>query len=159
MTASLSTLVAVLGTSLGSVVTHLFQRNSAEQMRIFTADQQLRSERLAVHSDFAGAVTEFRRGQYDRWQRSREDPQSTASDEARTESYRLRGGALHALFRVQFMARSSQVTNAARVAYEKTPTVHKASDSDHLSANGNAARGLVTASSADLGHRPSCSSH
>src|SRR3954451_9324901 len=60
MTASLSTLVAVLGTSLGFVVTHLFQRNSAEQMRIFTAHQHLRSERLAVHSDFTGAVTDLR---------------------------------------------------------------------------------------------------
>ncbi|MDQ1009507.1 hypothetical protein QFZ82_003992 [Streptomyces sp. V4I23] len=143
MSASLSTIVAVLGTLLGAVVTHLFQRNSAEQARIFTASQQLRSERLSVYSDFAGAVTEFRRGQYDRWHRKNEDPQSPAYVDARTESYRLRGVSQHALFRVQLIASSAQVTDAARAAYERASAVHRAADSQHLNANGEEARALL----------------
>lgn len=140
MNGALSTLVAVLGTLLGVVVTHRFQRTSSEHAQRFTSSQQLRSERLAVYSDFAGAVTEFRRGQQDRWHRKHEDPQSPTYVEARTESYRLRGVALHALFRVQLIASCSEVVDAARVAYEKASAIHQATDSQGLSANGEEAR-------------------
>lgn len=140
MNGALSTLVAVLGTLLGVVVTHLFQRTSSEQAQRFTSSQQLRSERLTVYSDFAGAVTEFRRGQQDRWHRKHEDPQSSTYVDARTESYRLRGVALHALFRVQLIASCPEVVDAARVAYEKVSAIHQAPDSQGLSANGELAR-------------------
>lgn len=140
MNGALPTLVAVLGTILGVVVTHLFQRSSSRQAQDFTLGQQLRSERLTVYSDFAGAVTELRRGQQDRWHRRREDPDGTHHFDARTESYRLRGVALHALFRVQLIAGSPAVVDAARTAYEDTSAVHQAADQRELGANGERAR-------------------
>ncbi|WP_381798306.1 hypothetical protein [Streptomyces niveus] len=140
MNGALPTLVAVLGTILGVVVTHLFQRTSSERAQNFTLSQQLRSERLAVYSDFAGAVTELRRGQQDRWHRRREDPESPHHFDARTESYRLRGVALHALFRVQLIAGSPAVVDAARSAYEQTSAIHQAADTRELSANSERAK-------------------
>ncbi|MFD8166597.1 hypothetical protein ACWFQ6_02935 [Streptomyces althioticus] len=140
MTGVLSALIAVLGTLLGVSVTHLFQRRAAARDQMFAAQQQLRSERMTVYSDFAGAVTEFRRGQHDRWHRKDEDPDGPACFEARLEAYRLRGIALHALFRVQLIASSQTVIDAAQQAYELTARAHKASDKTELSARGNQAR-------------------
>ncbi|MFD3520636.1 hypothetical protein [Streptomyces sp. NPDC058653] len=158
MNGVLSTLVAVLGTILGVVVTHLFQRTSSERAQNFALGQQLRAERLTVYSDFAGAVTELRRGQQDRWHRRREDPESSHHFEARTESYRLRGVALHALFRVQLIADSPEVVDAARDAYEKTSALHQADDQQGLRANGELARErleqFIVLASTDLGVSP-----
>jgi hypothetical protein len=139
MGGGLSTLLAVVGTLLGAVVTHLFQRRAADRAQGFAVGQQLRSDRLNVYSDFAGAVTEFRRGQQDRWHRKNEDAVSQAYVEARSESYRLRGVALHAFFRVQLIASSQELVEAARRAYDKAAAVHRADDQDQLSANGTAA--------------------
>lgn len=136
----LSALIAVLGTLLGVGMTYLFQRRAAARDQVFAAQQQLRSERMTVYSDFAGAVTEFRRGQHDRWHRKNEDRTSPACFEARTEAYRLRGVALHALFRVQLIASSETVIEAARHAYELTNEAHKAGDRTELSALGTQAR-------------------
>lgn len=135
MGGGLSTLLAVVGTLLGAVVTHLFQRRAADRAQGFAAGQQLRSDRLHVYGDFAGAVTEFRRGQQDRWHRRNEDAVGQAYVEARTESYRLRGVALHALFRVQLIASSHEVVEAAKLAHDKAAAVHRADDHDHLNAN------------------------
>lgn len=140
MDAALSTLIAVFGTLLGAVATHLFQRRADKGARVFAAEQQLRAERMAVYSDFAGAVTEFRRGQQDRWHRRNEDPNGAASFEARIEAHRLRGVALHALFRVQLIASSRQLTDVAERTYELTSDVHKAADRAELGALGAQAR-------------------
>ncbi|MFD3731003.1 hypothetical protein [Streptomyces sp. NPDC058632] len=140
MAGVLSALIAVLGTLLGVAVTHLFQRRAAARDQMVAAQRQLRTERMTVYSDFAGTVTEFRRGQHDRWHRRDEDPDGPACLEARVEAYRLRGVALHALFRVQLIASSQTVIDAARHAYELTAGVHKASDRTELSALGNRAR-------------------
>lgn len=156
MDGALSTLIAVLGTLLGAGLTHLFQRRAAAHDREFAVQQQLRAERLAVYSDFAGAVTEFRRGQYDRWHRRHEAPESTASFEARVEAYRLRGAALHALFRVQLIASEQSLTDAAQHAYDRTSDAHKAADHQELSTLGDGAKGaladFVRLASADV-HR------
>ncbi|MFE5119019.1 hypothetical protein [Streptomyces sp. NPDC056669] len=136
----LSALIAITGTLLGSSVTHVFQRRASAHDQIFAAQQQLRSDRMAVYSDFAGALTEFRRGQQDRWHRKNEDPDGSAFSEARTEAYRLRGIALHALFRVQLIASAHTLIDTAQRAYALTSDLHKASDKTELSALGAQAR-------------------
>ncbi len=95
---------------------------------------------MTVYSDFAGAVTEFRRGQHDRWHRKNEDPDSTISFDARVEAYRLRGVALHALFRVQLIASSPALIHAAQHAYDLTHRMHKAADRGEVGAFGTQAR-------------------
>ncbi|MEU7584345.1 hypothetical protein AB0B50_42960 [Streptomyces sp. NPDC041068] len=124
-------------------MTHLFQRRAAARDQVFAAQQQLRVERMAVYSDFAGAETEFRRGQHDRWYRAFEDPDSPACFEARMEAYRLRSRALHALFRVQLVASSQAMIDAARHAHHVTARVHTASGETELDALGAQARDAV----------------
>ncbi|MFD5635231.1 hypothetical protein ACFWJM_13980 [Streptomyces sp. NPDC127077] len=143
MDSAISALVAVLGTLLGSTVAYLFQRKSAERTESFTHRQQLRAERMAVYSDFAGAVTEFRRSQYDRWHRKNEDPDSTDSSEARLESYRLKGVAQHELFRVRLIASSTAVAEGARNAFEAASQLHDASSKTELRGNGNEAKEIL----------------
>ncbi|GAA0931840.1 hypothetical protein GCM10009549_55680 [Streptomyces thermoalcalitolerans] len=56
------------------------------------------------------------------------------------EAYRLRGIALHALFRVQLLASGQAVIDAARHACTTTDDMHKAADRTELSARGAQAR-------------------
>ncbi|GAA0667776.1 hypothetical protein GCM10009535_54580 [Streptomyces thermocarboxydovorans] len=140
MNGVLSALIAVVGTLLGSVVTHLFQRKASARDQVFAAQQQLRADRMAVYSDFAGALTEFRRGQQDRWHREGEDPAGSAFLEAPAEAYRLRGLALHALFRVRLIASSRTLMDTAQHAYALTSAMHKAADRLELSSAGEQAR-------------------
>ncbi|MDT0341485.1 hypothetical protein [Streptomyces litchfieldiae] len=130
----------MLGTLLGAVVTHTFQRAAARRSESFAAGQQLRAERMGVYSEFAGAVTEFRRGQQDRWHRRHEDPDGTVAFDARVESYRLRGVALQTLFRVRLVASGQPLTDAAERAYELTGAVHRAADHVELKVAAQQAR-------------------
>ncbi|GAA4520517.1 hypothetical protein GCM10023191_097580 [Actinoallomurus oryzae] len=63
----LTGLFAVVGTLVGSVVTYLLQRRSAEHAERSAREQRLWQERLQAYSAFAEATIEFRRSQYDRW--------------------------------------------------------------------------------------------
>ncbi|MFF4961261.1 hypothetical protein ACFY2Z_30235 [Streptomyces sp. NPDC001222] len=150
----LSALIAIVGTLLGSAVTHAFQRKASAHDRVFAAQQQLRADRMTVYSDFAGALTEFRRSQQDRWHRKNEDPDGSAFIAARTEAYRLRGTALHSLFRVQLIASTQTLIDTAQNAYDLTSSLHKANDKTELSALGAQAREaleqFITIASSDV---------
>ncbi|MGW7243772.1 hypothetical protein [Streptomyces sp. NPDC054804] len=143
MDSVIAALIAIVGTLLGSSVTHVFQRSSSARDRLFMSQQQLRADRMAVYSDFAGALTEFRRGQQDRWHRRDEDPYGSTYPEARTEAHRLRGVALHALFRVQLIASARPLIDTAQEAYALTSTLHKAADKTELSVLGTQAREVL----------------
>ncbi|WP_405933373.1 hypothetical protein [Streptomyces sp. NBC_00827] len=136
----LSTLIAVTRTLLGAGLTHLFQRRASARDQAFGAQRELRSERMAVYSDFAGALTEYRRGQLDQWHRKNEDSDSSAYVAARIEAYRLRGLALHALFRVQLIASGQTLFDAAQDACTHASNLHKATDKAELSIRGAHAR-------------------
>ena len=140
--------IAVAETLLGSTVTYVFQQRTSGRVARFSFQQQLRSERMTAYSDFAGAIvngirklthfrhfrhrvsfhvpptaiSEFRRGQLDRWYREEENPDSRAYFEARLESYRLRSAALHALARVQLVAPGQTLAEIAVHAYDLTST-------------------------------------
>ncbi|MDH2387443.1 hypothetical protein QCN29_01300 [Streptomyces sp. HNM0663] len=143
MDGALSALIAVFGTVLGSTVAYLFQRKTAARNEGFAHRQQLRAERMAVYSDFAGAVTEYRRSQYDRWHRTDEDPQGPAAAEARRESYRLKGAAQHAMFRVRLIAGSTAVAEAACAALDAASGMHEASGRTRVRDSGDEAREAV----------------
>ncbi|MBK3564862.1 hypothetical protein JHN47_14070 [Streptomyces sp. MBT62] len=143
MNGVVSALVAIAGTLLGSAVTYAFQRNASARDQLFSAQQQLRSDRMTVYGDFAGALTEFRRGQQDRWYRWSEDPDGPASTEARLEAHRLRGVALHALFRVQLIVSTQTLIDAAQDAYARTSALHLATDKTEVQALATQAREVL----------------
>lgn len=50
----LASVIAVVGTLLGSTVTYVFQRVNAGRVERFARDERLRQERIAAYSGFAG---------------------------------------------------------------------------------------------------------
>jgi sensor domain CHASE-containing protein len=143
MQGALTAIIAVVGTLLGSVVTYQFQRRSADHAERTSFLQQLRLERMQVYTDFAGAITEYRRGQHDWWNRKNEDPNNPRVLEARVEAYRLRGVALHGLVRVQLVTSADTLLNEARHTYELTSRIHRAANATELGEWGMEARNAL----------------
>jgi hypothetical protein len=128
MEAIWTSVVAVVGTLLGSVITHTFQRLASRRSELFTQSEALRQERIATYSAFAAAVEEYRRGQADRWYRKQEDPDGEAFITARDEAHRLRTVARQALYRVKLLTDHGEVILAAEQAYQCTREMSNALD-------------------------------
>ncbi|MFI7349868.1 hypothetical protein ACIBSR_26915 [Streptomyces sp. NPDC049936] len=142
MDSAIPVLIAVLGTLLGSVATYVFQRKSAEQAESVAHERQLRAERMAVYSEFAQAVTELRRCQYSRWHADQAGP--GRDSEAALEARRLRGVAQHAVLRVQLIASSEALHEAALIAFDAAADMHHASSSQQLRELGDEAGGALS---------------
>lgn len=111
MNAVLGSLIAVLGTLLGSFSTYLFQQRTAMRAEAVAREERLRQERLAAYSEFAAAVTELKRAVVAVWLR-----QSDAVDvnHALAEADRLGALAETARFRLQLVSgRPEPLANAA----------------------------------------------
>jgi hypothetical protein len=123
-----TSVVAVVGTLLGSVITHAFQRLASRRSELFARSESLRQERIATYSGFAAAVEDYRCSQADRWYRKLEDPDGEAFITARAEAHRLRTVARQALYRVKLLTDDREVVLAADQAYECTREVSNAQD-------------------------------
>ncbi|MCX4582924.1 hypothetical protein [Streptomyces sp. NBC_01481] len=132
--------IAVIGTLLGSVATHFFQRHTAERTAALSRAEQLRQERISAYSAFAGALVDYRRGQNDRWHRAQESPGSAVAEGARIDSYRLRSTAHQALIRVQLVCDDTQALELAASAFEVTNCMHEAPDEADRSQRSEQAR-------------------
>ncbi|QNP62755.1 hypothetical protein [Streptomyces genisteinicus] len=135
-----ATVIAVAGTLLGSVATHLFQHRTTERTAALAREEQLRQERITAYSAFAGALVDYRRGQNDRWHRAQETPGSAVAEAARIDSYRLRSGAHQALIRVQLVCDDPQALALAAEAFEVTNCIHEAPDEPERSRRSEQAR-------------------
>ncbi|OEJ27397.1 hypothetical protein AR457_25995 [Streptomyces agglomeratus] len=121
-------LIAVIGTLLGSVATHLFQRQAADRTAALARAEQLRQERISAYSAFAGALVDYRRAQNDRWHRKAEAPDSADAKNSRLDSYPLRSSARQALIRVQLVCADREAVRLAQDALEFTHSMHGAAD-------------------------------
>lgn len=158
---AVTAVIAVAGTLLGSALTYLFQRRSSQRTETFSFQQQLRSERMIVYSDFAEAVTASRRGQDNWWFRRNEDPNGRTAFDAKMEAYNLGTQAHHALFRVQLVADGRKLVEAARYAYRLTIELHRASTATELGECANAAvealEDFIALASRDVQRHPASS--
>lgn len=128
MEAIWTSVVAVGGTLLGAVITHLFQRLASGRSELFARSEALRQERIATYSAFAAAAEDYRHGQADRWYRLREDPEGDDYIAARDEAHRLRTVTRQALYRVRLLTDEEGVVRAAEQAYAYTKEVSTARD-------------------------------
>ncbi|MFB7373136.1 hypothetical protein ACFC0D_25185 [Streptomyces sp. NPDC056222] len=119
-------LIAVVGTLLGVVATHWFQGRATERTAILARTEQLRQERIAAYSAFAGAIVDYRRSQNDRWFRAAQDAGSEEAEESRYASYRQRTATRQALFRVQLVCDDADTRQLAESAFEMTNCMHEA---------------------------------
>ncbi|GAA3108978.1 hypothetical protein [Streptosporangium carneum] len=101
VSAVLGSLIAVLGTLLGSFSTYLFQRQTAVRAEAIAREERLRQERLAAYSEFAAAVTDLKRAVVTVWLR-RSDPAELT--QARVEADRLGALAETARFRLHLVS-------------------------------------------------------
>jgi hypothetical protein len=130
----MSAVIAVVGTLLGSALASFFQQRSSERAEASALQRELRAERIGAYGALSAALTEFRRGQLDWYNRRKEDPAGAMTLAARVESYRLRGVAQTALAQVQLVASDPALVSAANCAFELTRPVHYAQDSSDLGA-------------------------
>ena len=82
-------IIAVAGTLSGSTLTYIFQRMNSQREEASKLQTELRVERRIVYSSYSAALTEFRRGQLDWYNRRKEDPHSDRTKTASDESYWL----------------------------------------------------------------------
>src|SRR4051812_14137480 len=136
----MTSLIAILGTLLGATATYVFQMRAARQARQSAREERLWQERVAAYSAFAGALTDFRKSQNDRWHRKREDPQSAAYTAARDESYRQRANATAALFRLRLVTTNQKLDEMASLALQLTEEIHEATDEQDRTDRGRKAR-------------------
>ncbi|MGI5336302.1 hypothetical protein ACQEVS_02305 [Streptomyces sp. CA-181903] len=120
--------VAVVGTLLGSVITHVLQRRVSERGESFARSEALRRERLTTYSAFAEAMEDYRHGQADRWYSGRDAPGTEEYVAARNEAHRRRTVARQALYRVRLLTDDPEVNAAAGRAYASTWEISTARD-------------------------------
>lgn len=145
MDALLASLIAVVGTLLGSATTYLFQRQGAERAQEFARDERLRLERMATYSAFAGALTEHRRAVINLWLRRREDPDGSEYRAARLDADQQGADLDHARFRVQLIADDPGLIALANAAHEPVNAVHRAANRAELMDCENRSREAVGA--------------
>ncbi|MFE1953718.1 MULTISPECIES: hypothetical protein [Streptomyces] len=121
-------LIAVLGTLLGSVVTHFFQGRATVRSAELARAEQMRQERISCYSAFAGELHDYRRAQNDRWYRAHEDGPGSTADASRFASYEARIAARAALTRVQLVCADPALRELAARAFQFTHCMHEATD-------------------------------
>ncbi|KUL35534.1 hypothetical protein ADL22_27285 [Streptomyces sp. NRRL F-4489] len=135
MEAVIGSVVAVLGTLLGSVVTHLFQRRSADRSEHFARAERLRQERIDAYCAYAGALLDYRRVLVHRWfvrhegERCGED-----TPELREEVYKNRYAAQEAMFRAQMVSDDPEILGLTERIMAAVTEIHWADDRDALDA-------------------------
>jgi hypothetical protein len=111
-----ASIIAVAGTLLGSTTTYVFQRLTAGHAEEFARNEQLRQERLAAYSAYAGA-----------------------------EADRLGAAADHARFRVQMLARDPDLVRRADAVREPIDAIFEAAALPELKEHETRSQELVKA--------------
>lgn len=143
MNAIVTSVIAVLGTLLGSSVTHVFQQRSARRLERNALDATLRRERLDVYGTYAGLLVDLRQALLHHWFCVHEG--RDADDEAalRKRSFELRSGTQHALFQLQLICDEPELTAAAVEAFTSVGAINRAQDRTDLDARRDATRSLI----------------
>lgn len=113
-----TSVVAVVGTLLGSLATHYFQRRNRADAERFERNERLRQERVIAYTAFGGSLVSLRRANVDRWF-AIHDQRDGDPGSLRYETYRLRTSALEALFRVQLVTESKELIALGQQAIDE----------------------------------------
>jgi hypothetical protein len=126
MSSAVSAIVAVIGTLLGATATYIFQRIDADRKDRSLRSEKFRQERLAVYTEFAGAVTDLRLAAYDRWHRYQEDPNSPAFAAARDEYWKLYGVARNVQLKLRLLTDDADLVRLVHEAVERASEIKDA---------------------------------
>ncbi|GAA2366412.1 hypothetical protein [Streptomyces cuspidosporus] len=132
MEAVLASVIAVLGTVLGSGVTHAFQRRSADRSEQFARTERLRQERIDAYCAYAGALLNYRRVLVQRWFVQHENRPDEDTPELREHVYELRYAAQEAMFRAQMLSDDPALVELSERLLAHVTELHHAGDRDRL---------------------------
>ncbi len=139
-----ASLIAVVGTLGGATASYLFQGKISERNQSTARGEQLRQERLAAYSSFAGAVMDLRRTQYDRgYSRMTEDDQQLDRAGIIAESSRLRSVTWTAFYRFKLTSPDAELIELATRAIEDALDVADASVKADLKTRSEQARARI----------------
>ena len=117
MEAAYAAIIAVMGTLLGSITTHLLQRRMAAEQATSLRDERLRQEQLAACSAFAGTLTELKRALITLWYCRRGSGRPEEKRAAWVEADRLGAAAEAARFRMLILLDEPSLVALADVAF------------------------------------------
>ncbi|MFF3878690.1 hypothetical protein [Streptomyces sp. NPDC001978] len=140
MDAVLGSLIAVVGTLLGSVATYVFQRRGVEIAENRAQRELRRRERLEVFAEFAGAAMDLRRAAYDRWHRERDSPASDAFILARDEYYKIYAAARNFELRLRLVADDQELAELAHEAIERAGDIKDSASEGERATAGDLAK-------------------
>ncbi|MFI5530522.1 hypothetical protein ACIA8O_18470 [Kitasatospora sp. NPDC051853] len=152
MSAILTSVIAVLGTLLGSFLTHAFQQRSATHAERGAQAERLRQERLEVYGAYAGLLVEFRQAVLHHWFCLHRGTDAAEEPALRAKSFELRSQTQHAVFRLQLIADSPELTAAATAAFETIGRIDRAADLEDVERRRDATRDLIDAFVATARH-------
>ncbi|KOG44544.1 hypothetical protein [Streptomyces decoyicus] len=135
MEAVVASVVAVIGTLLGSGITHFFQSRAAERSEQFARAERLRQERIDAYCAYAGALLDYRRVLVHRWFVLHEEGRCDEdSPELREEVYKTRYTAQEAMFRAQMVTDDAEILERSEQVMSATTELHWARDQEALTA-------------------------
>lgn len=131
----MASVVAVIGTLLGSGITHFFQSRATDRSERFARAERLRQERIDAYCAYAGALLDYRRVLVHRWfvlhegERCAED-----TPELREEVYKNRYAAQEAMFRAQMVTDDAEILDRSERVMAAVTELHWAPDAEALTA-------------------------
>ncbi|MGW7635878.1 hypothetical protein [Streptomyces decoyicus] len=135
MEAVVASVVAVIGTLLGSGITHFFQSRAAGRSEQFARAERLRQERIDAYCAYAGALLDYRRVLVHRWFVLHEEGRCDEdSPELREEVYKTRYTAQEAMFRAQMVTDDADILARSEQVMSATTELHWARDQEALTA-------------------------
>jgi hypothetical protein len=145
MTPIVSAIIAVVGTLLGVTTTYVFQRVDANRNDRIARSERIRQERLAVYSEFAGAVTDLRRAAHDRWHRHQEDPDGSPFAAARDHYYRVYAVARNVQLKLRLLNDDMSLIEVAQQAWERAAEIKDADKDQERRLKGEQAKQALDA--------------
>lgn len=134
------TIVAVLGTLMGSIVTGVFQHMASGRTERAAAAAQLRRDQLDAITQLAAAGADYRRVMRKRGQARLGRARRARQEQLRHESHGIRSALTQPMTVLQVLIPDPRVHAAARAMVEAAYNIRDAADSDALNAAQEAAR-------------------
>lgn len=125
MNAIVTSIIAVLGTVLGSTVTHVFQLRTARRAEENTRQERLRRERLDVYGAYAGLLVDFRQAMLHHWYCVHEGRDAEDEVALRGRSFELRSNVQTTLFQLQLITDVPALVTAAVDAFRAIGDINR----------------------------------
>lgn len=142
MAAIFASVVAVLGTLLGSLATYGIQRSTVRQQQALAGAERRRQERVDAISVYAEALTTYRRVRMDRWHSVNEDRDD--QEALRRHDYEVRAAAVSARLRVELLVDDRELREQCHLALEVVEAMKPGIPSEKFEEGRNESRTALT---------------